>query len=318
MRLLLVALALHPLTGAARLDAADPWLHLPGPGPKVVLVSGDEEYRSEEALPQLAKILNTHHGFDCTVLFAIDPKTGAIDPYVTDNIPGIEKVATADLVVLALRFRNLPDDKLKHLIDYAEAGKPLVALRTSTHALNLTGSKQYQKWTWNSKEPGYEGGFGRKFLGETWVAHHGQHGKEGTRGVPAPGQQSHPVLRGFSPGDVFGPTDVYTADPPADFTRVLLGQVTRTLSPDSPPVEGKKNDPMQPVVWVRGKTFVTTLGASQDLAYEATRRLVVNGCFWALGKEVPAKAEVSLVGDYQPSPFKFKGHKPGVKPEDLK
>ena len=119
------------------LPAADPWLHLPGTGPKVVLISGDEEYRSEEALPQLAKILNTHHGFDCTVLFAIDPADGTINPNVTDNLPGLEKVATADLVVIALRFRGPPDDKLKHLIDYAEAGKPLVALRTSTHALKL-------------------------------------------------------------------------------------------------------------------------------------------------------------------------------------
>ncbi len=297
--------------------AADPWLHLPGSGPKVVLVSGDEEYRSEEALPQLAKILNKHHGFDCTVLFAIDPKTGTIDPYALDSLPGLDKLATADLVVLAVRMRQLKDADAKHLIDYAESGKPLVALRTSTHPLNLKKDSAYARYTWTSKEPGFEGGFGRKFLGETWVAHHGQHGKEGTRGIPAPGQESNPLLRGIEAGSVFGPSDVYTADPPADFTRLLLGQVTKTLAFDSPPVEGKKNDPMQPVAWVRGKTVVTTLGASQDLLYEGTRRLVVNGCLWALGKEVPAKADVGLVGDYQPTAFKFKGHKPGVKPGDL-
>ena len=62
----------------------------PGRGKKIVLISGDEEYRSEEALPQLAKILAKHHGFDCRVLFAIDPKTGIVAPNVRQSIPGIE------------------------------------------------------------------------------------------------------------------------------------------------------------------------------------------------------------------------------------
>ena len=298
--------------------AADPWLHLPGTGPKVVLLSGDEEYRSEEALPQLAKILNVRHGVDCTVLFAIDPKDGTINPNVSDNVPGLDKVATADLVVMAWRFRGPADDQLKPLIDYAEAGKPLVALRTSTHALKLKKDSAFAKYTWDSKVPGFEGGFGRTFLGETWVAHHGKHAVEGTRGIPAPGQESNPLLRGIEAGSVFGPSDVYTARPPADFTPVLVGQVTKTLDFASEPVAGKKNDPMQPIAWTRGKTFVTTLGASQDLAYEGTRRLVVNGCLWALGKQVPEKADVGLVGEYQPTAFKFNGHKPGVRPADLR
>src|SRR5437868_15361204 len=77
-------------------NGADPWLTIPGgdgagKGKRIVLVSGDEEYRSEETLPQLARILARRHGFDCTVLFAIDPQTGTINPNVTDNVPGLEK-----------------------------------------------------------------------------------------------------------------------------------------------------------------------------------------------------------------------------------
>ena len=45
----------------------------PGGGRHVVLLSGDEEYRGEEALPMLAKILSRRHGFKTTVLFAVDP-----------------------------------------------------------------------------------------------------------------------------------------------------------------------------------------------------------------------------------------------------
>src|SRR5262249_14723660 len=83
--------------------AADPWVVYkggdgPGKGKHIVLISGDEEYRSEEALPQLAKILAKQHGFQCTVLFAIDPTTGFINPNVNNNIPGLEALKTADLM----------------------------------------------------------------------------------------------------------------------------------------------------------------------------------------------------------------------------
>src|SRR5215207_10787170 len=94
----------------------------PGNGKHIVLVSGDEEYRSKEALPQLGKILAKHHGFKCTVLFAIDPKDGTINPNINNNIPGLEALKTADLLVLFVRFRNLPDEQMKHLDAYLDTG----------------------------------------------------------------------------------------------------------------------------------------------------------------------------------------------------
>src|SRR5207244_12500945 len=101
--------------------AADPWLVLeggdgPGKGKHIVLISGDEEYRSEEALPQLGKILSRRHGFKCTVLFPIDPATGAINPDVS-NIPGTGALATADLMIIATRFRDLPDEQMQPIVD---------------------------------------------------------------------------------------------------------------------------------------------------------------------------------------------------------
>src|SRR5687767_15263790 len=96
----------------------------PGKGKHIVLVSGDEEYRSEEALPQLGKILAKHHGFKCTVLFAIGAD-GTIDPNTNNNIPGLEALKTADLMVIATRFRDLPDEQMKHIAEYVEAGKPV-------------------------------------------------------------------------------------------------------------------------------------------------------------------------------------------------
>lgn len=325
------------LTGVTATTAAPAPVTLPGgegvgKGKHVVLVSGDQEYRSEETIPQLAKILNKHHGFKCTVLFTVN-KDGHVDPN-TPNIPGLEALKDADLLVLFTRMLDLPDDQMKHVVDYVEAGKPIVGLRTATHPFDLKSSKTYAKYTWTSKEEGYEGGFGRVVLGETWVAHHGNHGKEGTRGVIAPGQEKHPLFRGIEPGSIFGTTDVYTANPPGRYYAMVLGEVTETLKPDSKAVAGKKNDPMMPVAWVgtyrlprtadgrkfpAGRAFVTTMGASQDLAYEGTRRLIVNGCLLALGLEdtIPAKTDVSIVGEFEPTPFKFGGHKKGVMPADL-
>src|SRR6266487_4397048 len=148
------------------LTAADQWVVYdgfdgPGKGKHVVLVSGDEEYRSEETLPQLAKILAKRHGFRCTVLFAIDPADGTINPNRNDNIPGLEALQTADLMVVFLRWRNLPDEQMKPIIDYVESGRPVIGLRTATHAFKLEKSKDYAKWTWNGKEKGFEDGFGR-------------------------------------------------------------------------------------------------------------------------------------------------------------
>jgi len=319
------------VASAAVAIAADPWIQYPGKGKKIVLVSGDEEYRSEEALPQLAKILNTHHDFDCTVLFAIDPKDGCIQPNVIDNIPGLEKLKDADLAIIFLRWRMLPDEQMKHLVDYIESGKPIVGLRTSTHAFKPGRKGEYAKYGSDGSKD-YPGGFGKQVLGETWVDHHGQHGQQGTRGIAAKGASDHPILKGIKPGDIFGTTDVYTASPPADSTILVLGEVTETLKADSKAIAGKKNDPMMPVAWIReykaasdkkARVFTTTMGASQDLEFEGTRRLIVNGTFWSLGLEekISDAAKVDLVGEFKPTAFRFKKNedwKPGKTPADVK
>jgi len=313
--------------------AADPWIVYdgydgPGKGKHIVLVSGDEEYRSEEALPQLGKILAKHHGFKCTVLFAIDSKDGTINPNQNNNIPGLEALKSADLMIIFTRFRDLPDDQMKPIIDYVESGKPVLGMRTATHAFQLKTSKTYGRYPWGNKDAA--GGFGKQVLGETWVNHHGAHGKQSTRGLLVKGEEGHPILRGLKDGDIWGPTDVYTVNLPlpGDSKPLVLGQVLEGMKPADKPLEGKKNDPMMPVAWVKtftgteGKTarvFNTTMGASQDLENEGVRRLLVNATYWALGLEdkITPSAKVDIVGEYKPSPFKFGGFIKGIKPADL-
>ncbi len=300
----------------------------PGNGKHVVLVSGDEEYRSEEALPQLAKILAKHHGFKATVLFAIDPKTGEINPNIS-NIPGLEALKTADLMIVALRFRNLPDEQMKHVVDYVESGKPVLGMRTATHAFNIPKDGKYHKYSWNNAAKEYTQGFGRQVLGETWINHHGKHGAQATRGILAKGQEMHPILKGVQDGAIFGPTDVYTVrlPLPGDSEPLVLGQVVASMKRDDLPAAGKQNEPMMPIAWTRtyqtpdgkkARVFTTTMGDAQDLASEGLRRLLVNASYWALGMEdrIPAEANVEIVGTYNPRPFGNNRFQKGVRPAD--
>ncbi|MGB8167247.1 MAG: hypothetical protein WCF18_07120 [Chthoniobacteraceae bacterium] len=324
----------------------------PGKGKHIVFLSGDEEYRSEEGLPQLAKILSERHGFKTTVLFSInlpgwspreiadfkkanptapepkptdtDPNDGTIDPNEPANEPGMEALDSADLCVMLLRFRRWPDEQMKHFADYVAAGKPVIGLRTSTHAFSGI------KGTYSAFN-----GFGKNVLGEGWVNHWGKHKSEATRGVIEPGAKGNPLLRGVA--DLFGDTDVYEAYPPADAQILVRGQVLKGMTPDAELADYKKNratdkveqginDPAMPVVWTRevkneagttNKTLCSTMGSATDLKNEGLRRLVVNTAYAFTGLEVPAAADVTLVGEFKPSFYGFGGFIPGVKPADL-
>ncbi|MCA9122707.1 MAG: ThuA domain-containing protein [Planctomycetaceae bacterium] len=325
--LLLTFSIVASLLTVSHVTAEDQWVVYegkdgPGYGKHIVFVTGDDEYRSEEAGPQLAKILATRHGFKCTVLFAIDPKDGTIKPDFQTNIPGTEALNDADLMVLFLRFRNLPDEQMKPIIDFANSGKPMIGLRTATHSFNIPADATYAKYSWRSNDP--EGGFGQAVLGDTWISHHGHHGQESTRGVINAKHADHPIVQGCE--DVWGPTDVYGIVHLKPEDEILLwGQVLEGMSPDDKPVEGAKNNPMMPLAWTRmykgetgntSRVFNTTMGAATDLVSEGTRRLIVNGCYWGLGIEVPERAKVDLVGEYNPTPFGFKKYIEGVKPAD--
>ncbi|HVS08540.1 MAG TPA: ThuA domain-containing protein, partial [Planctomycetota bacterium] len=315
----------------AEADRSDPWVVYaggegPGRGRHVVLVSGDEEYRSEEALPQLARILAVRQGFSCTVLFAIDPETGEIDPERSDHIPGLQALDAADLLVLFTRFRRLPDDDMRRIVEYVESGRPIVGVRTATHAFayEADSTSPYARWSWDSRN--WPGGFGRQVLGETWVSHHGRHGAESTRGVIPAARRDHPILRGVE--EVWGPTDVYAIrELPGDATVLLEGEVLAGMEPSSSPVEDGRNDPRMPVLWIRERPLdgervqrvvCSTLGAATDLESEGLRRALVNACLWAVGLEdaIPARTEVGLVGEYDPTPFGFGRFRRGVRPSD--
>lgn len=291
----------------------------PGKGLHVVLLAGDEEYRSEEAMPMLAKILSERHGFRATVCFSVN-SDGIIDPNNGASLTHPQALDSADVIVMSLRFRQWPDDIRKHFTDAMARGVPVIGLRTSTHAFK--GNEL--------------GKFGKDVLGEQWISHWGVHKSEATtRGVIEAAAKAEAILNGVS--DIFGTSDVYEAYPPADAKILVRGQVLKGMKPTDEPADYKKkrqtdkleqgvNDPMMPVAWTRelkkdnGKTqriFCNTMGAASDLTNEGLRRLVVNSVFWAIGLEVPKKADVNFVDPFDPSFYSFNGYRRNVKPEDF-
>ena len=295
----------------------------PGLGKHIVLVSGDEEYRSEEALPMMAKILSRHHGFDCTVLFAIDPENGEIDPEHQTNIPGLEALDTADLMLIFTRFRELPDEQMKHIVDYINSGRPIMGLRTATHAFQYSRdtSGPYAKYDCTNKD--FEGGFGRQVLGDTWVTHHGHHGFESTRALINPASRDHPVLQGVE--DVWGTTDVYAVGELTGNPQVLLdGQVLVGMNHDDDP---KPDTITMPIAWIKeytgdegkaSRVFCTTMGAATDLRSDDLRRLLVNVAYWGMRMEdsIDPSRSVETVGSYDPTAFGFGTHVKGRRVSD--
>ena len=277
----------------------------PGYGKTIVLVSGDEEYRTEESMPMLAKILSQKHGFHCKVLFAWDKEGKYIDPNNQAGVRGWEHLDSADLMLTGTRFRRPSADDAKHITAFLDAGKPIIGIRTSTHAFTGGGS-------FGSKIS--YGSFGPLVMGDGWVSHHGGHKKQGARGVIEKTNAKHPILKGVK--DVFGPSDVYgirKVTPKRD-TILLRGAVTETLDPKSKNIEGSKNDPMQALAWLhpyessagkKGTTFCTTMGASVDLVNEDLRRLLVNAVYHLTGLDVPKKADVAYVDSFYPSFYGF-------------
>ena len=318
---ILATLLLHVTTAAA---VPAPLVYQgdsgPGKGKHVVFLAGDHEYRSEETLPALARTLAKHHGFKCTVLFTVDPASGEIVPG-NSNMPGLDALDSADLAVVFLRFQAFPPEQMKNFAAYLERGGPIVGLRTSTHAFRFPEQSPFAKYSTQYKGSDYELGFGHQVLGQTWVGHYGKNHQQSTRIKAVEDKRDHPILRGVT--DVWVRAGGYVGKPVSGDV-LTMAQPLNGMTPDSPADATK---PPQPSEWTRtytsasnktGRVFTSLYGASEDILDDGYRRLVLNGCFWALGMEdaITATLKTDLVGPYHPSTFGV-GYRVGVRPADL-
>ena len=292
-----------------------------GAGKHIVFLAGDHEYRSEETLPALARILAKRFGFKCTVLFNVNDK-GHIEPG-NNNMPGMEALDSADLAVVFLRFQDFPDEQMKHFADYIDRGGPVVGLRTATHAFNIPKDKTYAKYSFRYPGDEFEKGFGRQILGETWAGHYGQNHKMSTRHIVLDEAKDHPVMRGVT--SPWAQCGGYWTDPMPNSVILTHSQPLVSMEKDADPAPDKEPCPG---LWVRtyksksgteGRVMATTSGASEDILDDDFRRMMINGCIWAVGLEdkITADQDISFVGPFNPATYRFKGFRQEVKPQDL-
>ena len=293
-----------------------------GTGKHIVFIASDHEYRSEETLPALARILAKHHGFKCTVLFGVD-ENGVIKPG-NSNVPGMEALQDADLLVIFTRFQNWPDDQMEHFVNYLKRGGPIVGLRTATHGFRIPKESKYTKYSNGYRGAEYKDGFGRQILGEKWAGHYGGNHRSSTRLDIVPEKKNHPILRGVK--EMWVQCGGYFANPLEPSEVLAMAQPLLGMEPDA------KADPKRkpvPGAWVRSykgekgndaRVFTSTYGASNDIENEGYRRLLINACFWTVGlaEKIEPDLNVAFVGKYNATWRRDRGtRRAGLKPQDL-
>lgn len=242
--------------------------------PLVVFVTGDHEYGGEETLPLIAAELEKNYGLNTKVLKS-SPNQNA-----EKNIPGLEILAKADLVVFFLRWRQLPVEQLEFIDKYLKSGKPVMGFRTSTHAFNFPKGDKFEKWN----------AFGEFALNSPpgWgKAGHTHYGHKSTTDVSViAAAKKHPILRGINPNfHVSSWLYRVLPDYPTKGSEWLL--MGKSVNPDKEATEN-------PVAWTGtnsfgAKVFMTTLGHPEDFQEEDFQRLIINAIHWELSKKVPTK-----------------------------
>ncbi|HUW19090.1 MAG TPA: ThuA domain-containing protein [Sedimentisphaerales bacterium] len=244
--------------------------------PRVVFIIAEDEYDADKTLPDFAHELETKHDFSCEFALGAAKASNAKE---RDNIAGMEALATADLAVLYVRRRALPPEQMKHLRDYINSGKPLIGLRTASHAFVVRGDKPEAGFLeWPEFDPDVLGG-----------NYHGHHGNKEPNGPKTyvwiePGMKSHPILAGVPQGEIHVRSWLYKTLPLTTTTSVLMMGC----------VDDRR--PHEPVAWTNthsggGRVFYTSLGHPGDFKLAWFRRMLTNAVFWALDRPVPAGSD---------------------------
>jgi type 1 glutamine amidotransferase/nicotinamidase-related amidase len=236
---------------------------------KVVMLIGDDEYKTEVTLPAFAETELRPIGIDVQIVHA--------DPKDKNNFPGmVEAVNSADLVLVSVRRRTPPKEQLDALKFHVAAGKPIVGIRTASHAWSLRNPKDVAAAeklglsTWDK--------FDLDVLGGNYTNHYGAGAK--TVISVAKNAAEHPILRGVAVSELVGNGSLYKTSPLATATTPLL---LGTIPGQNP----------EPVAWTnqlgdrKTRVFYTSLGHVDDFENPAFRKLLQNGVLWSLGALEP-------------------------------
>jgi len=213
----------------------------------IVLISGEYEYDSARTLPAFKQFLATNHGFNCIYL----------ERTKGEDIPGLDALEKADLAIIFVRRMTLPEEQLGKIKKFIDSGKPLIGLRTASHAF-----ENWKEWD-------------HDVLGGNYHNHHANELVATIKTVPAAAQ--HPILKGVEKEFVAAGSLYRNAPLPAGSTVLLMGSVT--------------NFPAEPVAWTHSykgaRIFYTSLGHPKDFENPSFRRMLVNAIYWTLDRSAP-------------------------------
>jgi len=259
-------LLLLPVLMAPRVEAGDDAPRRSRSGnpaaPHLVMLIAEPEYKTRETLPAFAEG-ELSREFCWSIYFGKED-----DPHALAEFTSLDD---ADVLLISIRRRVLPEAQLQLIRKYIAAGRPVVGIRTASHAFSLRGDKEapagYALWE----------GFDPEVLGGHYTGHHSNDTRTAIR--VAPGAAKHPILAGVDLREFSGNGSLYRVSPLAKSTTPLL-------------IGSIPGHPDEPVAWTNtsaggGRVFYTSLGHPKDFESPAFRRLLKNGILWAVGTNAP-------------------------------
>ncbi|BDZ47981.1 hypothetical protein GCM10025867_02220 [Frondihabitans sucicola] len=228
---------------------------------RIVILAGEPEYDSHQTLAPIATLLSEK----------LDAHVDLLIPDIIDDEPdfpessfdNIDAIDNADLLIVYTRFRVLPDDQMRSIQKYLDSKRPVIGLRTSTHAFHFPDSSAWASWN---------AGFGRDILGSPWISHHGHSSRTRvTVDDSAPSELIHGLPDAFTVRSW-----LYVTDPQPWCRPILEG------SPINPETDSHPGL----VAWYgkpdNRKTFYTSLGHPDDLLETPVQTLLLNAASWAV------------------------------------
>ncbi|MCE9605645.1 MAG: ThuA domain-containing protein [Planctomycetia bacterium] len=230
----------------------------------VAFLIGEDEYKTWETVPAFIKSDLDPLGIKSIVIHA--------DPKNLNHFPGIEAIEQADLLFVSVRRRPLPKTELDHVRNFLKAGKPLVGIRTTSHAFasraGVKTAAELDQWP----------AFDEEVLGGKYDGHY--RNEEGTDVSIASHAQGHPILSGVRQGSFHSGGSLYKCTTKKGTQTLLNGIALDAGKPVT-----------HPVLWTNtfGKSRIvyTSLGHEKDFATPAFKRILTNAIYWAADRKPP-------------------------------
>jgi len=204
---------------------------------KIHIISGAKEYQSEASMKSFSVWMEKHYNVRFTASWGHDG---------IEKLPNLKALANADVMFVFARRMKLREEQMKLIRAHWEKGKPIVGVRTASHAFQKADNEI----------------FDRQVMGGNYQGHYKDEPVKVTHA-----SRDHPVLRGVN---MFPSGKLYKAGPLAKGTTVLQ--------------QGDIGKDKQNVTWVNawkgGRTFYTSLGIPEDFENKDFKQMLVNAIYW--------------------------------------